>query len=308
MTGPRHSAGFVLVNALVLVAAMAAAAVLLLSRAESGRVRLIAAQQADVLTSGLEAYEAFGRAVLMSDLRSGGLDTLDDAWASDVAEVPLARGTVSGRIVDQQGLFNVNWLASNADTTAMRAGFDRVLSRLSISQQAGDAIAAFVSAQGMGGDGGFEAVTPPVAPQGGSILMVDQLAALPGLDPDTLARLRPLITALPGDSQVNVNTATFETLAALLPQVSDGRLRTGLARRQKEPFASVDAFFQEMGLPLQSEDPADANPGQFSVSSSWFMAEIQVQDGDRRATRQVLYRRIGLLNGIDVEWRVSRYD
>ncbi|WP_299297316.1 type II secretion system minor pseudopilin GspK [uncultured Tateyamaria sp.] len=307
MTRPHRSAGFVLVNALVLVAAMAAAAVLLLSRAESGRMRLSAAQEADVLTSGLAAYEAYGRAVLMRDLRSGGLDTLDDAWASDVAEVPLARGVVSGRISDQQGLFNVNWLADPVNVAA-REGFNRLLSRLSIPKQVGDDIAAFVSPQGLGSTAGFDAATPPIAPLGGPILMVEQLAAIPALSPETLALLQPHIAALPGDSTVNINTATFDTLAAALPGVSDGRLRTALQSRRKEPFGSVDTFFQELGLAVQPEDPDAPNPGNFSVSSNWFLAEITAQDGDRRATRLVLYRRIGLLNGINVEWRVSRYD
>jgi len=50
--------GFVLVNALVIVAALAMLATLLLVRAEGGRARLQAGLEADQLTLALDAFEA----------------------------------------------------------------------------------------------------------------------------------------------------------------------------------------------------------------------------------------------------------
>ena len=309
--GPTR--GFVLVNALVLVAAMAAAAALLLSRAESGRMRLAAAQEADALTAALDAYQALGQAVLTRDQRSGNTDTLQEAWADPGTDASLDPFGVrlSGQITDAQARYNINWLSVPEDPVA-RPAFDRLLARLGVSRQAGDVLAAFVSAQGPENRGAYAATTPPTAPLGGPVLMLDQLATIPDLRPEDLSLLRPYLTALPEAAPLNVNTAPLGTLIAMLPQASAGRLATALRARDRDPFPSVEAFFAAVGLPFESDDPEAADPGRFAVASDWFMAEttarLETETGPRQATRQMLFRRLGTGAGVEVAWRVSRFD
>jgi general secretion pathway protein K len=301
------TSGFVLVNALVLVAAMSAAAVFLLARAEGGRMRLAAAQEATTLRHNLDAFEALGRAILDRDQIKGAVDSAQDTWARAVHDVALDRGSVSGQIMDQQAMFNINWMADPLNDTA-RDGFARLLTRIGVSPLIGDAIIAYVSSAGPGNRQTYRGLTPPVAPLGGSILMFDQLAALPEILPRDLAVLRTYVTVLPGASRVNVNTASEAVLSAVLPQLSTGRLRKILQRRADTPFASVDEFMTEMDLSTSlEEDPDAVDPARFSVGSDWFSADITATFGPRIATRQVMYRRAGTEEGTQVDWRVSRY-
>ena len=72
MSRARRSGGFVLVNALVLVAALAAVAVLLLARAESARALRATGQTATQLTLYLDAFESLAITVLEADAASPG--------------------------------------------------------------------------------------------------------------------------------------------------------------------------------------------------------------------------------------------
>ncbi len=302
----NRSAGFVLVNALIIVAAMAAAATLLLSRAEGGRMRLVATQEADVLTHALDAFETLGRVLLDRDLRNGDVDGLNDTWAQTTIDVPLARGRVSGAITDQQALFNLNWLADSSDTLALE-GWQVLLRRIGIAPQKGDAIVRFLSPQGPSNRAAFRGLDPPISPLGGGILFIDQLASLIELQPEDLNLLRRHTTALPTNSRVNVNSAGLNVLVAMLPQLSIARLDGVVQRRQKEPYPSLDAFFEELGLSTDPANPDAVDPTRYAIGSNWFGADIIATLDTRSASRRVLFRREAAPVGTQVEWRVSQF-
>lgn len=305
-TPSRRSAGFVLVNALIIVAALAAAATLLLSRAEGGRVRLVATQEADALTHALDAFEAYGRVILNRDLRKGDVDSLNDAWAQATIDVPLARGRVSGAITDQQALFNLNWLTDPDDTLA-HEGWYVLLHRIGIAPQKGDAIVDFLSPQRPSNSTRFSRLDPPISPLGGGILLIDQLASLTELQPEDLNLLRRHTTALPTNSRVNVNSASIGVLAAMLPQLSIARLDGVVQRRRKDPYTSLDIFFEELGLSTAPENPDAVNPLRYAVGSNWFGADIIATLDTRSAKRRVLFRREDAPVGTQIEWRVTQF-
>lgn len=207
--------GFVLVNALVLVAALAAVATLLLSRAEQGRSRLEAGLVADQLSLSLDGFDALALSLLARD--SGDSDHLREPWAKPRPPLALARGEVAGQIQDLQGRFNVNWL-SQTDTPLAQAAFVRLLARLGLPARIADDIRRFVTPGAELADRQrWLQRDPPLDPVGGPLLSADQLADLPGLSPRAYARLRPLITALPGDSRLNVNTAPLRCWQVFCP-------------------------------------------------------------------------------------------
>ncbi|MCJ7874787.1 type II secretion system minor pseudopilin GspK [Phaeobacter sp. J2-8] len=302
----KGSRGFVLVNALLLVAAMAAAATLLLSRAEGGRVRLVSMQEADALTHAMNAFEAMARTLLDRDQGEGPVDSAHDIWAGTTLDVPLARGRVSGVITDQQALFNINWL-SDPDDTLAHEGWPVLLHRIGIAPQKGDAIRRFVSPGGPENSTAFSRLDPPVAPLGGGVVLMDQLAALAELTPEDMGVLRQYASALPANSRVNVNTAGLAVLTAMIPQLSKAQLNTLVQRRDKDPFASIDDVFEEFGLSVDPATPDAINPQRFSVGSNWFGANITVTLDARQANRRVLFRREGAPIGTQVEWRLSRF-
>ncbi|MEL7252751.1 MAG: type II secretion system minor pseudopilin GspK [Pseudomonadota bacterium] len=306
MTARMGQSGFVLVNALVLVAAMAAAAVFLLARAEDGRARLAAVQTGEALRGNLDAMEAMGKAVLARDGRQGDVDSLTDAWARPIPSLDLERGRVSGRITDEQGLFNLNWLANPENDRAAEA-FEELLARLGLAPQIGDAIVAFVSNTGPRNRGAYAQLDPGLVPLGGPVLLLDQIAAMPEMSAGDFERLRPFITALPVATRLNVNTAPEVILRAMLPELSSAQITSVLRKREDEPFIQIELFFEELSQPTDiEENPEAIEIGQFSVQSNWFLGRFSAELETYQAQRDVLYLRGGGAQ-IDTEWRVTRF-
>ncbi|MFC4217476.1 type II secretion system minor pseudopilin GspK [Pseudophaeobacter arcticus] len=309
--------GFVLVNALVLVAALAAVATLLLSRAEQGRSRLEAGLLADQLSLSLDGFDALALSQLARD--SGSSDHLREAWAKPRPPLALARGDVVGQIQDLQGRFNVNWL-SQADSPLAQEAFVLLLARLGLPPRIADDIRRFVTPGAELADRQrWLQRDPPLDPVGGPLLSADQLADLPGLSPRAYARLRPLITALPGDSRLNVNTARPEVLASFLPDLSSAVLARLLRQRDRQGFASVEDFLTAARL-QQAEDtpqeppasspegdspPDRVGPEQISVSSQWFRVDSQARLDGRMASRVSLLHRRSAGRRPDLIWQVT---
>lgn len=311
--GQADRAGFVLVNALVIVAALAMIATALLMRAEGGRARLAAAQEAAQLTLALDAFDA----LTQTHLAQTHLARAGAGSALALPAVPLARGDVAGEIADLQGRFNVNWLSDPGNLWA-RAAFERLLRQLALPPQSAEAITAFLQPGGLDAQAraAWRRLDPPLDPVGGPVLSAGQLADLPGLAPQTYARLRPLITALPGDSRLNVNSAPPEILSAILPDLPPAALARLIAARAQTPFASVEAFLiaarleealadEDTETADPEEDPAALTPDRLTVTSAWFRIDSTARLEQMSARRSGVLFRASSAKRPELIWQVT---
>ena len=326
-----ETGGFVLINALVLVLALAVLSTWMRSRAEGGRIRLQAGLEAAQITLALDTMDTLALNLLHQD--QGAIDHTGEGWARPIAPQELApelipgEGTpeVGGEITDLQGRFNVNWL-SDSTNLAARAGFDRLLTQLSLPAQTAQTLTRFLrpgTTFSRAERALWLQMDPPRDPIAGPLLNADQLAEHPGLSPATYARLRPWITALPGDSPLNVNTAPAEILQAFLPHLPPAALSRMLAQRRRQPFASIDAFLiaarLEQLLEEQQEEEGEAEnvweedalrPEQLTVGSSWFRLDAWArQDGPQgrlEARRSTLLLRRGPTQRPALIWQTTQ--
>ncbi len=290
----RAQRGFVLVNALVLVGALAAAAAVLLTRAELSTVRQSAWQAAAQAEAYLDAFDALAVTILQAD-PFGGADHPGETWAQPVRAADLDRGEVSGTILDLQGRFNINWLAVQDDLHAQQA-FRNLLTAKGLPVSLGPAITGFLAP---GGPANADSYTT-TRPRGGPVLDTRQLRAIPGLTTDQFARLSPLIAALPSDSTLNVNTASPELLAAWMPGLNAAQARTLTDRRRRDPFSSVDAFLMDLPPAIASE----VNDVRLSIGSRWFLARGTAELDGRVLTRRSVLVRHPLPVGVLVDYRL----
>jgi len=296
--------GFVLLNALLLVAAFAAAAVYVLGRAESARLRQAELQGAGQLRLYLDGFETLALSLLRRDQRGGAVDALTDSWAATIDTVEVDRGLLSGRISDLQGRFNVNWLANSEDLGA-EAGFVRLLARLGLPSQLANEITGFVRPGGPGDSSGYGRLTPPIRPQGGPVLLLEQLQDIPALQPRHYARLQPYLAALPSDSLLNLNTVPVEVLTSLLPGANAASLEQVLLSRRQRPFTSVEDFLVRSSAAFSLAPLPEEEELRFAVGSAWFHADIAVQLEDRTLTRQTIIYRRPLPYGPQVSYRLG---
>lgn len=294
----RGQRGFVLVNALVLVGALAAAAALLLVRAEMSVQRQAAWQGAAQIDAYLDAFESLAITTLEAD-PAGGPDAATDGWAQPIVAADLDRGSVTGTIEDLQGRFNVNWLAVPDDLDA-QDGFARLLAGLGLPPELGPRITGFLSPSGPLNADAYAGLDPATRPRGGPLLDTRQLLGIPGLSRTQFDRLEPLIAALPSDTRLNVNTAPAQVLAVWLPGVSVEQAQGLVVRRTRAPFASVQDFL----LDLPPAVAADLDDTRISTGSQWFLARASARLDGRVAKRRVVLSRHPLPVGVLVDYRL----
>ena len=103
---------------------------------------------------------------------------------------------------------------------------------------------------------------------------IGELLLVKGFSADRLRRLAPYLTALPGTTKVNVNAASAELLAALLPGVSASTAKAIAAARDKEPYGSKMEFARR--LPASA---AHAANDLLDVRSDYFVVRGTVRAG-----------------------------
>ena len=300
----RTDCGFVLVNALVLVAALAGVATFLLMRAEGARARHMQTQTAAQITLYLEAFEALSLSVLDADSAAGAMDHLGEAWARADYDVPLDRGRVAGNIRDLQGLLNVNGLASPSNVLAQES-FATLIQRLGLSPALGEAIVEFLSPDGPSDTSTYTRQTPAIRPVGGPVLFLDQLRDIPLLSARDFARLRPYLTALPGNPPLNVNTAPSLVLQSMIPNLTPVITDRLVQSRRIEPFVSVDDFIERMGSFGISSGLEEEDLERLSIGSIWFSADIQAHLEGHTRYRVTVFERRPLPQGVRVAYRLN---
>jgi len=293
----------VLALSVVAMAAMVAAAIMVSQSTWARQLELTAehVQARAVLQAGAD----WARAVLSDDRRLSNVDHLGEPWALRLPPMPVENGELVGKIEDQQGLFNVNNLVSEGKVNvAQLAHFQRLLATLGLPDALAYTLVDWIDddsqpqPQGGAEDAYYLALDPPYLTANRPLIDVDELALVAGFDVSVRARLRPYVTALPGSTAVNVNTAPPEVLAAVIDGLDLGNAQAMVAQRDRAYFRDTGDFTKR--LPRD----AVAAAGDISVSSDYFLASLRVTIGDAQARGRALLSRSGTGTGWPIViWR-----
>lgn len=230
----------------------------------------VRAQATWVLAGALD----WARLILREDGRNGGSDHLGEPWAIPLAEARLStflavdgdnsavdadapEAFLSGRVDDAASRYNLrNLVNSDGDLVpeelvvlqrlCENAGQSAALAD-GLAQAVRQATLATLALQSedsqflakLGGEEGLRKA--PIMPQS-----ADQLLWL-GLDAGTLERLRPYLTILPEATQVNVNTAPKEVIAAVIDGLDLARAARIVQTRQRNPLKTTDELRAVLG-------------------------------------------------------------
>ena len=292
----------VMAMGVVALSAMAAMAIIVSQSTWSHRAGLAADHaQAQAL---VQAGSDWARAMLSDDRRSNSIDYAGEPWAMRLPPIAVDNGELSGRIEDQQGLFNLNNLASGGTLNPVQsARFRRLLSILGLPESLADTLADWIDAddrpQPRNGaeDEYYLAQNPPYRAANRPLIDVGELALVRGYDASVRARLAPFVTALPGSTALNVNTAPAEVLAAWVDGLDLDGARLLVARRNNNFYRSNSDFRNQLGK-------GAAVPEQdVRVSSDYFLATLRVTSGGAQASGQALLARLDATRWPTIIWR-----
>ncbi|HEY3486485.1 MAG TPA: type II secretion system minor pseudopilin GspK [Gammaproteobacteria bacterium] len=302
--------GVALITALLIVALAAAAAAWLtnthqLSIRRSGN--LINGDQAYAYALGLEALAI---AALNEDFKQQGGNTTDgfsDVWAVGIAPFPVPGGMVSGRVIDLQGLFNLNSLFQGGKIQPVPlARFRTLLRYLELDDELANAVIDWLDADtnpyGPSGaeDDYYTGLERPYRTANGPFTSVSELRMVKGFDVKQFDALSAALSALPVGTPINVNTApaavhiaigASEAVAEALDQNPDPA-ETATEPEAPNPaqpktqveFDSIDDYVTFPGM--QNIDKTD-----LALTSSYFLFEGEARiDRGYSLIKTILYR------------------
>lgn len=195
--------------------------------------------------------------ILHQDLQESDIDHLGEIWAIQLPGFPIEGGDVTGTIIDLQGRFNVNNLIDDNGEVEKKSleRFRRLLQALEIDPRFAGLAADWLDrdAEASFPDGAedsiYTSILPPYRSANQSLTSASELAALEGMDRQSFRILRPHITALPGRTNVNVNTATGAVLQSLDENMSASDVEGLIAERESAGFADIQTAFSSLVTP-----------------------------------------------------------
>ncbi|MCX8566054.1 MAG: general secretion pathway protein K [Glomeribacter sp. 1016415] len=122
-----------------------------------------------------------------------------------------------------------------------------------------------------------------------SINSVEALLDVPGFNADMVAQLKPFVTVLPQPSAVNVNTASAEVLAAMIPGLDVPNAQMLLTLREQVFFVNTGDFTNRVRAIAGSQLEFDTS--QFDVKTDFFVIHGHVQHNRALLLRDVLVYR-----------------
>ena len=289
----RRQHGMAVITAILVVALVASAASFMAWQQQLW-VRQVENlnEQAQSRVVALAALQ-WARAVLAQDARDNQVDHLEEGWASTLAPLPVEGGELAGGVTDQQGLFNLNSLVREGKTSASDlAVFRKLLELLQLPPDLATAVADWidpdfeVSYPGGAEDMDYLGLEEPYRAGNRPLTTVDGLARVKGFDAETLARLRPFVTALPKPTQVNVNTAPAEVLAAAVPELALDQARVLVDERAGRHFKDLADF--RARLP---KSVTQVNEAVLAVGSRYFLVAGHARFGRARVGYAALLER-----------------
>ena len=199
--------------------------------------------------------ESWIRNILRDDGIDSPNDHLGELWASELPGLPIdndsVQGVVTGQIEDLQGRFNVNNLIDSngkIDTDVLEQ-FQRLLLALDLDPRIAGITADWIDADQNASfpdgaeDAIYTALLPPYRTFGQTLTNITELAALEGVDKESFDILLPHVTALPGRTQINVNTATAAVLQSLDENLDPTAIEGLLSEREEAGFADYRKTF-----------------------------------------------------------------
>jgi len=172
-------------------------------------------------------------------------DGLDEPWAQPYPPVPLGGGVAQVSIADEARKFDINLLINprtGQPNPIYLAIAERLFTNVGVSPAIIPAIVDWLDPDSIESPGGAEAdyylrLIPPYEPRNGPMPTIGDLRMIRGVDDATFAVLQQFLTAAP-EPRVNINTASPEVIAALVPQLSNNpsMVKQIVQARTVQPF------------------------------------------------------------------------
>lgn len=200
-------------------------------------------------------------------------DSLTEAWAIPLTDTKVSdflRGvdipeelsqlSMMGQVTDAQGRFNLNNLVDQENGLRIDP----------------ESLAIFQTLLGnLGADRGLaHQVASMLVNSGYRFIDMNQLGEFNGFTPLLIQRLRPLLTALPVSTKINVNTASSDVLRAVFLGMNASQAANFITTRTQKPIKSLEELkklLSNLGVNTVTD------PNLIDIKTAFFIARTEVR-------------------------------
>ncbi|ESK55970.1 MAG: type II secretion system minor pseudopilin GspK [Moraxellaceae bacterium] len=240
-----------------------------------------------------KSAEAFFSELLIQDNdNSSSIDHLQENWAKPMPPFPVEDGSVSGKLLDESGKFNLNNLvkADGKVDDSARRWFEKLLQRVGLPAELSQAVIDWQDADdetigAMGAESNYyQGLDPAYLTPNTKFHSVEELKLVRGFEGKNYDLIKQYVTALPEQTKVNMNTAPALLLASIDPKVDIKAVEQQLKAKETEltHFNNVDDLWKLSAFSGIDEQSKTDAASLLDSKSNYFTAQIEVVLSERK--------------------------
>jgi general secretion pathway protein K len=284
---PNGERGIALITAVLVVAIAAIIATSMMSRQNFDTQRtanIIHRDQAIAYALGAEYWAGIE---LSKDAKTNSYDHFKEGWAYDLPPLPIDGGHINGKLQDLQGRFNLNSVLDPLQAERLI----RLCQAINVEPDFIPALQDWIDSdtelrENGAEDESYTLLDPPYRAANRFLADTSELLLVKGVSVQDYNNLTFYISAVQGNSDINVNTASPQLLQSLTREVTVPDVERIIELRMDKPYQDINSFVKDKAFAgkKMSED-------HLTVSSQFFLLTVDVMLGDAPLTLQsVLHR------------------
>ena len=241
-----------------------------------------------------KSAEAFFSELLIQDSDNGSsIDHLQENWAKPMPPFPVEDGSVSGKLQDESGKFNLNNLVKadgNQVDDSARRWFEKLLQRVGLPAELSQAVIDWQDTNdevtgAMGAESSYyQGLDPAYLTPNTKFHSIEELKLVRGFEGKNYDLIKPYVTALPEQTKVNMNTAPALLLASIDPKVDVKAIEQQLKVKETElaHFNNVGDLWKLSAFSGIDEQSKTDAASLLDSKSNYFTAQIEVVLSERK--------------------------
>lgn len=292
----KNQQGVAIITALLIVTIAATVSITISTRLQLDVRRtsnMIAQDQASFY---LIAAEAWSQRILRQDKEDSTIDDLSEDWAVELPPLPVAGGSIQGKLTDLHSCININsLLEGGAVNTITESRLTQLFKNLGLDNNSTQAIEDWIDSDlettnpNGAEDGYYLNLEKPYRPANTTLQSVSEMRLIKGFeDSKDYQQVKDHLCAFIANDKlsINVNTASAEVLKSLSADMTDNLVKDIIEHREEKPFNDLKEFTSFSRLDTIIKDTT-----KLSTSSDYFLLRTQAIIGQaNKIMYSIIYR------------------
>jgi general secretion pathway protein K len=299
----KQQRGVAIITALLIVTIAATISITISTRLQLDVRRTSNMIAQDQATFYLLEAEEWSQRILQQDKKDSTIDELNESWAIEIPPLPVAGGSIQGKLTDLHACININSLVEgNTINATTQARLTQLFNNLKVPSNLTQAIADWIDNDldttnpNGAEDGYYLNLQSPYHTANTPLLSISELRLIKGFEEkisDTNKTVYQLVEphlcafALKGGiTSINVNTASAEVLKSLSANMTNSLVDKIIKERENTPFNKITDFtsFEKLGTIIKDK-------AKLSTSSDYFLLRTQAIIGQsNKVMYSIIYR------------------